>query len=60
MVGLTSGKLTTMDLKQTDSKGNTSILTSPREAWTWHTAARFLPGRCRQVSLRPMGHRTAR
>jgi outer membrane protein assembly factor BamB len=42
MVGLTSGKLTTMDLKQTDSKGNTSILSSPREAWTWATGGPIL------------------
>jgi outer membrane protein assembly factor BamB len=42
MVGLTSGKLTTMDLKQTDSKGNTSILSSPREAWTWATGGPVL------------------
>jgi outer membrane protein assembly factor BamB len=42
MVGLTSGKLTTMDLKQTDAKGNTSILSSPREAWTWATGGPIL------------------
>jgi outer membrane protein assembly factor BamB len=41
-VGLTSGKVTAMNLKVTDSKGNTSILSSPHEAWTWHTGGPVL------------------
>jgi outer membrane protein assembly factor BamB len=37
MVGMTSGKLTTLNLRATDAKGNTTILSAPSEAWTWHT-----------------------
>jgi outer membrane protein assembly factor BamB len=42
MVGLTSGKLTTMNLKFTDDKGNTSILLRPLEAWSRHTGGPIL------------------
>jgi hypothetical protein len=42
MVGLTSGKLTTMNLKITDSKGNTSILLRPLEAWSRSTGGPIL------------------
>lgn len=42
MVGLTSGRLTTMNLKKTDSKGNTSILLTPYEAWARHTGGPVL------------------
>ena len=42
LVGLTSGKLTTLNLRTTDAKGNKNILSAPSEAWTWHTGGPIL------------------
>lgn len=37
LVGLTSGMVVGFNLKTRDAKGNESILTTPTEAWRWHT-----------------------
>jgi outer membrane protein assembly factor BamB len=42
MIGMTSGKLTTLRLKQVDTNGNQKILIKPVEAWTWHTGGPIL------------------
>ena len=59
MVGLTSGKLTTLNLKTTDAKGNKSILVDAgRRPGPGTRAARFLLDRCRPASSRLSVQRT--
>jgi len=42
LVGLTSGMVVGFNLKKRDAKGNESILTTPTEAWRWHTGGPIL------------------
>jgi outer membrane protein assembly factor BamB len=42
MVGLTTGRLVALNLKQKDDKGNETILTSPYQAWKWSSGGPIL------------------
>ena len=60
MVGLTSGVVTTMNLKRTDAKGNITVLS--RRAWRGEgtRGGRFLLDPCRRARSRSSVHRMGR